>query len=300
MKQLAHIDFTSLPAAPIKLAFFDLDGTLINANGCISEASRRAIRQLQRNGVQVAVATGRPYFGCREIIKMLAVRAPSLFFSGSFIITPANEQVLFESALDVDQLKLLIEFVRRQSIYTELYTRAGYFVEVRSHLAHDHFEYLKCFPEERNFKGVLSEFAVLKAVLISDNPKDEQTIRGMAPQFPGLCFAYSKGAAHPHILFCNVTNPAASREAAFSLITARLKVPAEQVLACGDAEADLPFLRLAGYGIAMGNASPAVQEQAPMLTASVEQDGVALALDCLRSRWQRSYRHRLAQLFGRR
>ncbi|MBQ7372301.1 MAG: HAD hydrolase family protein [Blautia sp.] len=47
----------------IRLIALDLDGTLFNGQGKISEEDQRAIRDVIHAGVTVAIATGRPYVG---------------------------------------------------------------------------------------------------------------------------------------------------------------------------------------------------------------------------------------------
>ena len=60
-----------------------------------------------------------------------------------------------------------------------------------------------------------------------------------------------------------------------------LQMQPEEVVAFGDAENDIPMLRAAGVGVAMGNADPAVKAAADMVTLSNNEDGIAFALDQL-------------------
>ena len=52
-----------------------------------------------------------------------------------------------------------------------------------------------------------------------------------------------------------------------------------QVMACGDSENDLAMLEAVGLGVAMGNAPLAIQQKAAAVTATNDEDGVALALE---------------------
>ena len=57
-------------------------------------------------------------------------------------------------------------------------------------------------------------------------------------------------------------------------ILAHFGIPLEATMAFGDGENDLPMLRHARIGVAMGNADCAVKEQAGYVTASVDEDGI--------------------------
>ena len=54
-----------------------------------------------------------------------------------------------------------------------------------------------------------------------------------------------------------------------------------EVIAFGDASNDIPMLRSAGMGVAMGNAQEAVKAAADMVTLSNNDDGIAAALEQL-------------------
>ena len=62
------------------------------------------------------------------------------------------------------------------------------------------------------------------------------------------------------------------------LLRAKGLTPAN-LMACGDGWNDLPMIRLAGMGVAMGNAQPPVKAAANYLTADNDHDGVGLAVE---------------------
>ena len=50
-------------------------------------------------------------------------------------------------------------------------------------------------------------------------------------------------------------------------------------MAFGDGGNDIPMLKYAGIGVAMGNAREEVQAAADYVTASVDEEGIVLALE---------------------
>ena len=58
-----------------------------------------------------------------------------------------------------------------------------------------------------------------------------------------------------------------------------LEIPREKVICIGDSYNDMPMLRFAGMGVAMGNAQKEVKEMADYVTASNDEDGIVNVID---------------------
>ena len=55
----------------------------------------------------------------------------------------------------------------------------------------------------------------------------------------------------------------------------------EKTVAIGDSDSDWDMVSYAGIGIAMGNGTPSLKERAKYVTKTMEEQGVAYAIDCL-------------------
>ena len=73
--------------------------------------------------------------------------------------------------------------------------------------------------------------------------------------------------------------PGLSKGIALATVAKRLGVERDQVIAIGDEENDVPMLQWAGLGLAMGNAPDSVKRMAHAVIPSVDEDGVAWAID---------------------
>ena len=58
-----------------------------------------------------------------------------------------------------------------------------------------------------------------------------------------------------------------------------LGIELAEVIAIGDNLNDLEMLTVAGLGVAMGNGTPEVKEQANYITTSVDEEGVARVIE---------------------
>lgn len=264
-----------------RLAFFDIDGTLVNSRHEIGGATRAAVRRLHDYGIKIALASGRPYFAATQILDDLGINAPSMFFAGALIVDPASGEIIDEAPLSEAAARTVIGRARAKGIYLELYDRDNYYVELDSDLAAIHASYLGKGPIIGAFDQLIESAKILKCVTIMSAASDAADLRKFLAEFPDLTASIAPGASHPAITFGNLTSQAACRERAFDLMLARLGLRAADVVAFGDGDADIPFLTKAGVGVAMGDLNKRVTEAADLVTLDADHDGVALALDYL-------------------
>jgi Cof subfamily protein (haloacid dehalogenase superfamily) len=78
--------------------------------------------------------------------------------------------------------------------------------------------------------------------------------------------------------YLEVNHRLATKGVALSKLAEQLNISREQVMAFGDSFNDLEMLEYAGYGFAVANAHPEVRSHVQYITASNNEDGVALAL----------------------
>src|SRR5205807_2650216 len=78
-----------------------------------------------------------------------------------------------------------------------------------------------------------------------------------------------------------IMHPDVSKDKALRIITQRLGIVPEEVVAFGDNHNDIGMLRFAGLGVAMGNAHDEVKEAADYVTSSNTEEGVAAVIEKL-------------------
>lgn len=277
MKNIELLD--SLSPKQIKAVFFDIDGTLVNRNHEISMSTRHALAELIKQNITVSLATGRPYFGASAIASDLAVNGLSLFCAGALIVEPDQGTPVFSQAIEPEVLEMLIQKLSQQGLYFELYTQTDYYINQAHPFADIHAEYLHRTPKIISFSKLIATQKILKVSFTVERGSVKETaLYQILSQFSTLQFATAFGAAHPHLLWGSATHKNATRENAFGLLMSLMNISPSEVIAFGDGESDIPFLKLAGIGIAMGNSPQSVQNAAQIVTKSVEEEGVFYAI----------------------
>ncbi len=282
-QELYNLEDRQLKKQDIKVAFFDIDGTLLGLDGQYSEASKQQILRLKESGVKVAVASGRPNFAAQFVVDELSINDPGVFCTGAHVYCPTTRNTLVMQGVSASLSQCLTEALRKNDIYYELYTAEDYFIESNrcEEIGQTHASHMRQAPQYRNFDGLIGVEPVVKFLIAVDNVDEHEKLFDLERSFPECQFAYAKIAAHPDWLFASVIDKDACKHQAFDYLLDYYKVSAANVMSFGDAQSDKVFLERAGTGVAMGQATDDVKSMANYVTHPVWDDGVAYAISRL-------------------
>lgn len=100
----------------------DMDGTLLNSDGTISERNKTVIKNLQQQGYLVTIATGRAYKDVRRQLNEAKLECPVISLNGAGITLPDHTMIGSE-AIDKKELTPALEWAKEQyDLYFEIYT----------------------------------------------------------------------------------------------------------------------------------------------------------------------------------
>ena len=94
-----------------KLIAMDLDGTLNNDQKLISEKTRQALMEAQKNGVRLALASARPSPGLfreRDALRLQDHDGILMSYNGGRIVDVATNKVLFETCMDIEETRQVL------------------------------------------------------------------------------------------------------------------------------------------------------------------------------------------------
>jgi len=259
----------------IKLIFFDIDGTLLNTHGHWSDTLAAQLLRLNKQGIKLAIASGRPSFAAQFIFDALPIVDAGLFCTGAQLYDPRVNTSLELHCLLVERVQLLYQRAQTLNIYTEFYTQTAYFVPEFTDITAVHAKHLRVKPSIVSPHELLATTPKLTKLLLGNN---ETIAPGkldlLASQFPDMEFAFANFLACPGWRFASVISRDASKHTAFASLLNYHNVNASEVAAFGDSHSDETFIELAGLGVAMGNGSEALKQKADYITESVDNHGV--------------------------
>lgn len=264
----------------IRVAFFDIDGTLLDRQGRYSDNLKHQLARVRARGVRTAIASGRPHFGARFLIDELDLVDPGVFCTGAQVYSPSKGATLLSASMQGEDCRGLLRRLRELPLYYELYGTDGFYIETdyAAEVQKVHAQHLRQVPQRGALDRVVEEGGLLKWVLGVRKDEPQDLLGQLEREFSQFAFAYAAFPACPDWHFVNVIAREASKEKAFAWLLDHYQVTPAQVASFGDSHSDEVFLRSAGYGVAMGNAADTVKSAARFVTKCAWDDGVAYAL----------------------
>jgi Cof subfamily protein (haloacid dehalogenase superfamily) len=252
----------------------DVDGTLVTKDKVLTPRAIQAVKQLQERGVLFAITSGRPPRGMRMLVEPLGMKVPMAAFNGGIIILP-DLTVVDERAIPAPIAPAVIETIRAHGLYVWIYRSTEWYV-TDPHAPHaDREASTVQFPPTvvPTYDGLLDR--VVKIVGVSD---DHDLVARCEAAVQRQFAAHASAArSQPHYL--DVTHPAANKGVVIERLSNYFKIPLQQIATLGDQPNDVLMFERSGMSIAMGNASPEVQQRATYVTASHEDEGFAKAIE---------------------
>ena len=264
-----------------KLLVLDVDGTLLNDEREISKRTLAALLKVQQMGVRIVLASGRPTYGLMPLAKTLELGNYGGFvlsYNGCQIIKAQNGEILFERRINPEMLPYLEKKARKNGFAIFTYHDDTLITDSPDN------EYIKNEALLNNLKIIREDefstaidFAPCKCMLVSDK---EKALIGLEQHWEKR-LAGTLDAFRSEPYFLEVVPCGVNKANTLGALLEHLGVTREEVIAVGDGVCDVTMLQLAGMGVAMGHSQDSVKVCADYLTASNEEDGVALAVEKL-------------------
>lgn len=258
---------------PYELVALDLDGTTICHDLIVQDSVREAVAEARAQGVRVTIATGRQFLAALPFAQQLGITEPLICHQGALIRDPITDTVLHHQAMPARDAAEAARMLLDAGIFTIAY------VDERLHIAAHAPEldyYLRFHPEGAdvvvvpNLPAFLSQHPPTKILFVAEGPIVERELARL-----GVHFAHRIALTRSHEHFGELIALGVSKGVALAQLAEIFDVAQERTVAIGDQENDLPMLRWAGLGLAIGNAIPAVKKEAAATLPTVHEGGVA-------------------------
>lgn len=257
-----------------KLLVLDLDGTLTNSQKELSERNKAVLIEVQKQGVKVILASGRPTYGIvplAEELELAKYGGYILSFNGGAIIDCSTQETLFSQVLPDELLPRLYEHACENEFAILSYNND---IVVTEH-PDDKYVAYESFLTKMEVRGVESFLEsvsrpVPKCLIVGDADRLALLEQKMIAELGNQMNIYRSESFFLELVPLNI-----DKAESLARLLAHVGMEREEMIAIGDGYNDLSMIQFAGMGVAMENAKPEVKEAADYITTSNDEDGVA-------------------------
>ena len=265
-----------------RLLAIDIDGTLVDRQDNISPATCDALQRAREAGVHVVLATGRRYSRALPLAEHLGFDVPLITASGALIKEPLKHATLFRASFGDGLLAEVLRSIDRAGhepvMYGDTYLHGfDYYcrtLEIENPELSEYFELNpgceRLDPQlvEQPPEGIFAGFAMGTRDVM------QELATQLDEQHPGQLELHVLRSPRYVGYMCEIIPSGVSKWSAICHLADDWGIAAEAVCAVGDDVNDIPMIRSAGLGVAMGNALPEVKQEADRIAPPLEDDGL--------------------------
>lgn len=278
---------------PIKLLALDLDGTLAVANHQVTDKTRAALHEIQEEGVEVTIATGRRYRSSRWVMENLGLDTYCVC-NGGALVKDREQNTLTSTAFAPDQYQVIVDCARQSGVALSAQRDAHrlggsdfviddavtwnernhqYFTENRDNAVAGN---LLQHPDEYLVFGAYDSEPKLKRMCTLINEQ--------APELNTIMVKLTESAFY----YCEITLNIVDKWHGLSHLLDHLGFQSNHVCAVGDELNDMAMIQAAAHGVAMENGHDDLKAIADFICGHNEQDGLVHVVDYIREHNRRA------------
>lgn len=282
-----------------KLIAIDLDGTLLNSYGEISEGNKEAIRYALDKKTEVVLASGRDPQTMKKISLELGINNYLIAGNGASIYDIKLEKNIYEKYIKKEKALKIIKMCKENSIFLNLYTDKGIITESLNYN-------VKVFNSENNHKSLDKQtnielvknlytyiennnINILKIIICDDSKIIFNNIIQKLKLIGGVevldvehmsrkLIKIGTEEINIEYYYTEVSSKNVDKWNAIEYLIEKLNISKDDIICIGDNINDKKMVENAALGIAMKNSALATQNVGDFITEDNNSDGVKVAI----------------------
>ena len=284
-----------------KLIAIDLDGTLLNSNGIVSNESKDVLQKIISKNIKIVLASGRMIDSIKSIANEIGELKYLIAGNGSIVYDIEKQEILYKNFLKKEKILDIIKICEENSIYYNIYTETELLApclkynvlyyhkenanreekdRTKINIISNMYEYIEkstrddflkitiCDEDKIIFSSIIKKIKQIKGIEVLDVEHMSRKSIMQGTEIVELNYSYTEVSAQ------NV-----DKWSAIQYILEKEDIQKENVIAIGDNINDKKMIENAGIGIAMKGSSAVVTQIANVITDETNNsDGVAKIL----------------------
>lgn len=285
-----------------RLAAIDLDGTMLNQYGLVTQRTKEAIKNAQESGIEVVIASGRPTDSVKTIAQEINSNKYFISGNGAIIYDITNDEIIYENTLKKQKVLDIIKICEENSIYYNIYTENEiiakslqcnvlyYYKEnlnkdeknkTQINIVENIYNYISnrdekvvkitiCDNHQVIFNSIMRKLKEISEIEVLEVSHMSRKIIKQGTEDVPIEYFYTE-----------ISAKSVDKWNAIEFLKEKMKIEKNEIIAIGDNMNDKTMIENAGLGIAMGESTPVIKEIADVVTDTNCNDGVAKVLEKL-------------------
>ena len=284
-----------------KLVAIDLDGTMLNSYGMVTENTKQVIKNTINKGTEVIIASGRPIDSIKTIAKEIGTENYFIAGNGALIYDIKKDEIIYEKFMNKQKVLEIIKICEENSIAYNIYTEKTiiakglkynvlyYYKEnlkkeeskkTNITIVEDVYEYIKnlenekflkitvCDETKSVFNSIIRKLRTVEDIEVLDVLHMSRKMIKQGTEDVPIEYYYTE-----------ISLKDVDKWSAIEYLTSKINISKDEIIAIGDNINDKQMIENAGVGIAMGQSTPVITEIADFVTSNNNEEGVAKALE---------------------
>lgn len=284
-----------------KLMAIDLDGTLLNSYGEVSQGTKEGLLKVKNQGTEVVLASGRPISSTESLALELGVDNYLISGNGAAVYDIQNKKIVYDRFLNKDQVLKIAKICEENSFFYNVYTEDEVIASsLNYNILFYHKENIKKVEEKRTHINLVQN--IYKYILESNKEKFLKiTICDESKYIFNSILRKLKEINNIDILeveymskkkiksgtedvdiqyyYTEITNQNVNKWTAIEYLMEKFNINKDEVVAVGDNMNDKEMIINSGLGVVMGNSNPKMKELANVIVADNNSEGVLEAIN---------------------
>lgn len=284
-----------------KLVAIDLDGTMLNSYGVVTENTKKIIKEKIEKGIEIIIASGRPIDSIKAIAKEIGSNNYFIGGNGAVIYDIQKDKIIYEKYMPKEKVLEIVKTCEENSITYNVYTdKTILATTLKYNVLYYHKENLKK-PEDKktniimvkdmyDYISKMKEEKFLKITICDDTKSVFNSIMRKIKQIGDIEVLdvshmsrkiIRQGTEEVPIeyYYTEISSKNVDKWDAIEFLMEKMQIKKEEVIAIGDNMNDKKMIQNAGLGIVMEGSTPTITNLAKYVTDTNNNEGVAKALE---------------------
>lgn len=284
-----------------KLVAIDLDGTMLNSYGMVTESTKQVIKNTINKGIEVIIASGRPIDSIKTIAKEIESENYFIAGNGALIYDIKKDEIIYEKFMNKQKVLEIIKICEENSISYNIYTEKTiiakglkynvlyYYKEnlkkeenkkTNITIVEDVYEYIKNLENEKFLKITVCDEtkSVFNSIIRKLRTVEDIDVLDVLHMSRKMIKQGTEDVPIEYY-YTEISLKDVDKWNAIEYLANKMNISKDEIIAIGDNINDKEMIENAKVGIAMGQSTPVITEIADFVTSNNNEDGVAKALE---------------------